>query len=67
MTAKQPTGPQPEVIWIEKRIAELSRAINEYVQYADDNGAMINKMVAKWADELSRLMSDYNKISEVEK
>ena len=62
--SKPPIGVMPEVLWIEKRIQELTRAISEYVEHALNNSAMIDKKVAVWAYELSRLTNDYNKIGE---
>ena len=47
---KPPLGVMPKIIWIEKRICELTRAIDEYCQIGEYS------TVKKWVKELDELL-----------
>ena len=49
---KPPLGAMPEHVWKEKRVADLARAVHEYVQ-ARQSG---EQCVKDWLDELLRLL-----------
>lgn len=49
MMTRPPLGPTPRKIWLAGRVADLSRAINDYINHDDGN----IQSIVKWSEELN--------------